>query len=63
MVIAVENFASLRVARKAGAEFEGTLRKRLWLDGIVHDATMFAFTRAEPHHGEGAVSPAAGADR
>jgi ribosomal-protein-serine acetyltransferase len=63
VVIAIENLASLRVAQKAGAAFEGTLRKRLWLYGIAHDATMFALTRAEPRHGEGAVSPAAGADR
>ena len=52
LVIAAENLASQRVACKAGAEFEGTLRKRLWLYGIAHDATMFSFTRAEPNHGE-----------
>ena len=51
-MIAVENLASLRVAQKAGAEFEGTLRKRLWPDGIAHDASMFSFTRTEPSHGE-----------
>jgi RimJ/RimL family protein N-acetyltransferase len=55
VVIAVENLASLRVAQKAGAEFEGTLRKRLWLHGIAHDAAMFSFTRTEPSHGEAAV--------
>jgi ribosomal-protein-serine acetyltransferase len=60
VVIAVENLASLRVAQKAGAEFEGTLRKRLWLYGIAHDATMFSFTRTAPRHGKAAVSPAAG---
>jgi len=62
VVIAAQNLTSQRVARKAGAEFEGTLRKRLWLDGIAHDATMFSFTRAEPSHGELAVYPAAGGD-
>jgi ribosomal-protein-serine acetyltransferase len=55
VVIAAGNLASQRVARKAGAEFEGTLRKRLCLYGIAHDATMFSFTRAEPSHGDVAV--------
>jgi RimJ/RimL family protein N-acetyltransferase len=55
VVIAVENLASLRVAQKAGAEFEGTLRKRLWLDGIAHDASMFSFTRTAPSHGQAVV--------
>src|SRR5262245_14193796 len=55
VVIAVDNLAGLRVAQEAGAEFEGTLRKRLWLYGIAHDASMFSFTRMEPSHGEAAV--------
>jgi RimJ/RimL family protein N-acetyltransferase len=55
LVIAVENLPSLRVAQKAGAEFEGTSRKRLWLYGIAHDASMFSFTRTAPSHGEAAV--------
>jgi RimJ/RimL family protein N-acetyltransferase len=55
VVIAVENVASQRVARKAGASFEGTLRRRLRLDGIAHDATMCSFTRAELSQGEVAV--------
>jgi RimJ/RimL family protein N-acetyltransferase len=46
IVIATENIASQRVARKAGAEFEGTLRKRLWLHSMAHDAALFSFTRA-----------------
>ncbi len=45
MVIASENAASHRVARKAGATREGTLRRRLLLDGVAHDATMFSFVR------------------
>jgi ribosomal-protein-serine acetyltransferase len=46
IVIAVGNFASHRVAKKAGAVREGTLQRRLVLHGTVHDATMFSFTRA-----------------
>jgi RimJ/RimL family protein N-acetyltransferase len=55
VVIAVENHASLRVAQKAGAAFEGILRQRLWLHGIAHDAAMWSFTRTAPRQGEAAV--------
>jgi RimJ/RimL family protein N-acetyltransferase len=55
LVIAVGNLASLRVAQKAGAAFEGTLRNRLWLHGIAHNATMWSFTRTAPRQGEAAV--------
>jgi RimJ/RimL family protein N-acetyltransferase len=48
IVIAVGNIASHRVAEKAGAIREGTLRRRLVLHGTAHDATMFSFTRAAP---------------
>lgn len=45
VVIASGNAASHRVAEKAGATREGTLRSRLLLHGIAHDATMFSFVR------------------
>lgn len=45
IVIAAGNHASHRVAEKAGALREGTLRRRLVLHGAAHDATMFSLTR------------------
>jgi RimJ/RimL family protein N-acetyltransferase len=45
MVIAVGNGASLRVAEKAGAVREGTLRGRLLLHGVSHDAAVYSFVR------------------
>ena len=45
IVVATGNVSSQRVAVKAGAVREGTLRRRLLLHGIPHDATMFSFTR------------------
>jgi RimJ/RimL family protein N-acetyltransferase len=39
------NVASHRVAAKSGAVREGTLKRRLILNGDAHDATMFSFTR------------------
>ncbi len=42
IVVAVENEASLRVAAKAGAQREGILRKRLWINHRSHDAVMFS---------------------
>jgi ribosomal-protein-serine acetyltransferase len=42
IVAAVGNHASARVARKAGATLEGTLRARLFLHGVPHDALMFS---------------------
>ena len=53
IVIAVGNFASHRVAEKAGAIREGILRRRLVLHGVAHDATMFSFTRPIPASYEG----------
>jgi ribosomal-protein-serine acetyltransferase len=47
LVIAVENQKSLRVAEKAGASREGVLRKRLFLSGVAHDATMFSLTKGD----------------
>jgi len=45
IVAAVENLASCRVAQKAGAVREGTLRSRLLLHGVAHDAVVFSFVR------------------
>ena len=45
IVAAVGNLASQRVAEKAGAVREGTLRKRLLLHGVWHDAAVFSITR------------------
>jgi len=45
ILIAVGNVASQRVAEKAGAVREGTLRKRLLLHDEPHDAVMFSLIR------------------
>jgi len=45
IVISVGNDASRRVAEKAGAHFEGTLRKRLLLHGEYTDAWMYSLTK------------------
>ena len=45
ILIAVGNIASQRVAEKAGAVREGTLRKRLLLHDEPHDAVMFSLIR------------------
>ena len=45
VVVAVGNAQSQRVAVKAGADLEGVLKNRVLLFGVVHDATMFSFTR------------------
>ena len=45
--MSVENPGSKRVAEKAGAHFEGTLRRRLRLHGRQHDAHMFSLIRGE----------------
>ena len=45
MLIAVGNVASRRVAEKAGAVYEGTMRSRLQVHGTRHDAAMYAFVR------------------
>lgn len=42
IVVAAGNEASARVARKAGAVYEGTLRSRLFFHGAPHDAMMFS---------------------
>ncbi len=45
IVAAVGNAASQRAAEKAGAEREGTLRKRLKMHGLWHDAAIYSLTR------------------
>jgi ribosomal-protein-serine acetyltransferase len=45
IVVALENRASQRVAERAGAHREGTLRQRLVLDGRSHDAAVFSIVR------------------
>lgn len=43
VVMSTRNHASRRVAEKAGASFEGTLRGRLLLRDEFHDAHMWSF--------------------
>ena len=43
VVVAVGNIASQRVAEKSGATREGTLRSRLLLHGVFHDAFVYSF--------------------
>jgi RimJ/RimL family protein N-acetyltransferase len=45
IVVAVGNEASQRVAERAGAFREGTLRSRLCIHGTVHDAVMHSIMR------------------
>lgn len=45
ILAAVGNTASQRVAGRAGATQEGILRHRLKLNGIMHDAVMYAIIR------------------
>jgi ribosomal-protein-serine acetyltransferase len=42
IIASVENIASQRVAERAGAVREGTLRRRLQLHGTAHDAIIFS---------------------
>lgn len=42
VIAAVSNLASRRTAEKAGAVFEGILRKRLWLHDRAHDAALYS---------------------
>ena len=46
VLVAVDNAASRRVADKAGAVYEGTLRRRLLVHSARHDAAMYAFIRS-----------------
>lgn len=45
LLIAVDNTASIRVAEKLGATYEGTLRKRLVLPAGPTDMAMYALVR------------------
>jgi ribosomal-protein-serine acetyltransferase len=45
VVAAVDNLRSQRVAEKAGAEREGTLRQRVLVQGLPRDAVMYAIVR------------------
>ena len=47
ILMAVENEASRRVAERAGAMFEGTLRQRLLLHGVYHDAHLYSLIRTD----------------
>ena len=45
ILVAVGNIASRRVAEKAGAVYEGTMRSSLTVHGTRHDAAMYSFIR------------------
>jgi len=47
ILMVVENEASRRVAERAGATFEGTLRHRFLLYGVYHDAHLYSLIRAD----------------
>ncbi len=47
IVVALGNAASLRVAERAGAAREGTLRKRILIHGVHQDAAVFSLTRGD----------------
>jgi RimJ/RimL family protein N-acetyltransferase len=47
IVMPAENRASLRVAEKAGAKFEGEMRERLLLCGKAHNALLYSLTRRD----------------
>jgi RimJ/RimL family protein N-acetyltransferase len=48
ILMAVDNVASRRVAERAGATFEGTLRARLRLHGQYQDAHMYSIVSPSP---------------
>jgi ribosomal-protein-serine acetyltransferase len=47
IVASLENRRSVRTAEKAGAQREGTLRKRLLLQGRHHDCALFSLVRPD----------------
>ena len=49
IVIATNNTASIRVAEKAGAFREGTLRNRITVRGNIYDAFMFSLIPSDIH--------------
>jgi len=48
LFVPVGNKASQRVAEKAGARWEGLLKKRLMLGGEPHDAVLYSVVAEEP---------------
>jgi len=49
IITAVGNRASQRVAEKAGAKKEGTLRRRLLINGIHHDVIIYSLLPVDIH--------------
>ena len=47
LLVPTGNKASLRVAEKAGAKWEGVLRKRLCLNGVSHDAAVYSLVATD----------------
>lgn len=47
ILASTRNAASLRVAAKAGGTCEGILRRKLVLDGVVHDAALYSVIRSD----------------
>jgi RimJ/RimL family protein N-acetyltransferase len=47
ILMSVENERSRRVAERAGATFEGTLRHRILLHGRYHDAHLYSLIRSD----------------
>lgn len=47
ILAAIENVPSRKTAEKAGAQFEGILRRRLSISGKAHDAAAFSFVRED----------------
>lgn len=47
MVVSAANVPSQRVAQKAGAKFEGLLRKRIMLQGKLHDAALYSLISSD----------------
>ena len=47
ILMAPRNPASRRVAEKAGAYYEGLLRRRIACHGTVHDANLFSLVPAD----------------
>lgn len=47
ILMSVENGRSRRVAERAGAAFEGTLRRRLLLHDRFHDAHLYSLVRSD----------------
>jgi ribosomal-protein-serine acetyltransferase len=48
ILVAVDNYASQRVAERAKATCEGILHNRLWIRDRAHDAVCYSFVRSRP---------------